>query len=491
MISRRRFLAGLGGGAGAALLGPFLRQAFATLPTPARFVFVVEGNCIEPVCFMSTGARTAIDAAATGSTVGRRWFPTLYGHASALVDTTGDLGTARALDPLLGGPGLSDLTSHAAVVLGLSSTITGGGHSTHFGALSCSRSRPSRAAGQTIDAYLATLPDVRGQTPFDAVRVGVDSSGARLANVTCAFDVGRSAPVTLDPRLAYDNLFGFLPGSSGATSFARRSDLLDFAHADVTAALATFPGNSAERAKLEQYLASLETVRQRQIDLAAVAAAIDPLDPTTAFASPEDPSTNPLYATGAHLDVLHAQFDNVAAALVGGLTNVAVITSGTGDSGFGRMVYGSVLQGYPALDNALERHDLHHLSSGSQPHIDAIHDVSREHVRRIADLARTLEATPEIGGGTMLDHTVIVYLPDNGEQHHSTASEWPVLLVGGQGLGLHTDGRTVVYPGVDRTNNRQLSNLFNTLAHAAGNPLDTFGQEGQTRIAPGPLSELL
>lgn len=40
--------------------------------------------------------------------------------------------------------------------------------------------------------------------------------------------------------------------------------------------------------------------------------------------------------------------------------------------------------------------------------------------------------------GTMLDHTVIVYRGDNGEEHPSTATEWPVLLIGGGALGLQT-----------------------------------------------------
>jgi hypothetical protein len=35
-----------------------------------------------------------------------------------------------------------------------------------------------------------------------------------------------------------------------------------------------------------------------------------------------------------------------------------------------------------------------------------------------------------------------------------------------------------------------VSNLFNTLGHAAGVPLDDFGAEGLTRVAEGPLSEL-
>ncbi len=486
-LTRRRLLAGLGAGAGAALLGPFFRQAFASQGGPCRFVIVMEGNCIEPSALMSPDTRAALQAQTSDDLTGRRWMPREYGHTSTMTVNTGDLASARALSALAAGPSAIDLVSRSAVVLGLSSTITGGGHTTHFGALSSTRSTPARPSGPTIDAVLAAVPGVRGITPFDAVRVGIDDSSNRLGNVSCAFEEGRSAPVTLDPDLVYANLFGFVEGSSGHDAFQKRSDLLDFAHTDVTEALGAFSGNSAERAKLEAYLSSIEVVRQRQDDLQALAATYDPTNP---FPAPEDPSTNPLYASSDKLDRLQAQFDNVQAALIGGLTNVAVITSGTG-GGFSRMTYQEILQNYGSIDTNLERHDLHHGSGGQQDWIDAIHDVSGAHVQRIAGLARALDAVPELTApGTMLDHTLIVYLPDNGEQHHSQAMEWPVLLIGGSALGFQTDGRSVIYPGIDQTNNRQLSNLFNTLGHSVGLDLNDFGKEGETRIAEGPLSEI-
>jgi hypothetical protein len=486
-ISRRGWLTGFGLGAGALMLQPFMRQAFAMALPARRFVFVVEGNCIEPITLTSQQTQLDIDAQATSASIGMRWSYNRYGHSAPIEVAAGELNTAKALDHLG-----TDLSAKSAVLLGLSSRITGGGHSSHFGALSSSRSTSSRPAGQTIDAWLSLQAAVRGTTPFDAVRVGMDDSNGILANYACAFAAGRSAPVTLDPTLAHNNLFGFIPGSAGETSFARRSMQLDFALDDVNAALATFPGNSRERAKLEAYLDSLLVIRQRQDDLSAVAAAIDPLDPSTAFPAPEDPSTNPLYGTGDHFDILESQFQNLTSALLGGLTNVGVITSGVG--AFAYVDYARVLQNHPGVPAGLQRHDLQHGAggdpAGTGAYVDAVHDVSREHVRLIANMARALDAVPE-GNGTMLDHTAIVYLSDNGEQHHSSASEWPVLVIGGSELGLRTDGRTIVYPGADHANNRQMSNLFNTLGYAAGGALDDFGEEGGTRITEGPLSELL
>ncbi|MEM9192496.1 MAG: hypothetical protein AAGF12_25200 [Myxococcota bacterium] len=117
--------------------------------------------------------------------------------------------------------------------------------------------------------------------------------------------------------------------------------------------------------------------------------------------------------------------------------------------------------------------------------------MSRSYVRMIANLARSLAATPEASGdGSMLDNTLILYMSDNGEKHHSKAEEWPTLLVGGNNLGFKTDGRTVIYPRFGAANNRQMSNLFNSLGHAAGADMNEFGMEGSQRIAPGPLSEI-
>jgi len=387
-----------------------------------------------------------------------------------------DLGDAMALDSLKANGPDPSLVADSLVLHGLSSKVTGGGHTTHHGALSCTRSGPGRPGGPTIDAVLAALPQVRGSAPFDAVRLGIDASRGSLAHSTCAYGEGRAAPVVINPSMAFTNLFGSVASAAGKRAFRERGELLDFAIADVKRAEAAFSGGSDERAKLEMYLASLETVSQRQARLLEMESVLEDL-------APAGPDANPLYTSTRPLERLQSQFDLATAALVGGLTNVAVITSGTGDA---------FNLGYSSIIRDVGRHDLHHGSSANPTYRDAIHQVSRTHVSMVAELARTLQSTPEVGGeGSMLDHTVIVVMSDNGEQHHSTASEWPILMVGGFHMGLRTGGRTVIYPGVgDSRNNRQVSNLFNTLGHLAGEDMNAFGAEGASRIAMGPLAEL-
>jgi hypothetical protein len=468
-MKRRQFLAMLGSSVGASLISPY---AMSTTLAPKRFVFVVEGNGLDPIGLISTQTLAAIQSESTDSLDGRRSFSSLYGHAGPIVET-GDLGTAPCLSPLLSTAGSQlDLTTRSSVTLGLSSKITGGGHVTYFGGLSSTRSSSSRPAGPTIDAVLGAISDVDEAMPFDVLRVGVDAGTEALRNTVCAYSTGRPAPVVVDPIQAYNSVFGSVAGPAGAAAFRRRGELLEHAWEASLGSLARTTNSNARR-KLTAYRDSLDTLRSRQSQLQQMA-------PVLELVAPEDPATNPLYASQDSLLRLQSQFELVTAALIGGLTRVAVITAGAG---------GKFDMAYPSLVPELTRHDLHHLAGGDLSLVPHIHAVTRRHVELIADMARTLALVSE-GDGTMLDNTVIVFLSDNGERHHGEAIEYPVLMVGGQAMGLHNDGRTTVFPGVKHANNRQLSNFYNTLGYAAGMQLDDFGGEGPTRIAYGPLAEL-
>ncbi|PZR10497.1 MAG: hypothetical protein DI536_19835 [Archangium gephyra] len=459
-MKRRTLLKGLGAG----LFAPLFNEAFAQTMKPARLVIVMECNGIYPETFLSTGARTAIGAAGIGS---RRIFFNQYPMMPLTIP--GDaLATARSLTPLAASGGDASMVERSAVVLGLSSTITGGGHSSATGALSCAVA----GSAPTFDAVIA--PRLKRTAPFDCIRLGTSSSLTSIAYESCSFGPGRPAPILVNPRLAYETLFGTIVGGAGMGD--QRSQLFDFARDDVRAALAQFRGNSNERLKLERYLTSLEALRSRETLLKSMAPSVRPLLPVA-------PAMNPLLGgsgTPDSLNWLEAQFQIATSALLGGLTNNVVIASGT--SGFD-VRYDQY--------TAFARHDLQHGIDNSGNYT-AIASVTRKHVALIAQLARTLAATPEVNAsGSMLDNTIIVYMSDNGEQHHSEAREWPTLLVGGNALGFKTDGRTVVFPGDGRPANRQMSNLFNTLGHAFGDAsMNEFGREGDTRIAPGPLSEV-
>jgi hypothetical protein len=104
-----------------------------------------------------------------------------------------------------------------------------------------------------------------------------------------------------------------------------------------------------------------------------------------------------------------------------------------------------------------------------------------------------LQEIPE-GNGTLLDRTVILYLSDNAETHHSTCYEWPFVLFGGPAAGLREGGRIVLYPDYGKTGHKTINTLYNTLLYAAGGPRDDFGlldPNLDQLMHRGPLTELL
>lgn len=475
--TRRQFMKAAGAGMAGALFLPFYRQIFAMDGAPKRVVIFVEGNGTEPRNLLSSAAASALSAAGGDPDV--RHLYRSYAHDDVLEIANSGLASA----PSLSGLAQDSLESKSAVLLGLSSKITGGGHSTETGALSCARSPAGSPTDLTIDHWLASRNEIRKGTPFAAVRLGVVGGSTRLNYSTCAFGPNQPAPITCDPTAAFNSLFGSVAEGAGLQRFTEKRELLDFAVNDVQRALGRFSGNSLERQKLERYLESLEAMVDRQEIIQTMGDELEQL-------KPGEPGETPLYTSDAPLDRLQAQIDMATSALIGGLTNVVVIALGTGTRHFS-LEYPSLIDLYPDGD-MLGGHDARHAAEGgNSAFVQLLTAITERHVNLMASMARRLDSTPETSAnGTMLDNTVMLYMSDNGEKHHSRAEEWPVLAIGGQALGMQTDGRTVIYPRHGRDNNRQVSNLFNSLGHAAGVPLDDFGHEGSTRIAEGPLSEI-
>lgn len=475
VLSRRTLLQASALGLLASVGAPILRRARANGAGTPRVVIVVEGNCFYPRAVTSVAAKAAIEQAAGRSVGDDFFFSRSYEHDSPLVITGDPLATpAGSLGPLAsGGP---SLVSKSAVVLGLSNTVAGGGHSTFQGGLSCARGDEHATAAITIDALLAGR--LGTTTPFDAVRLGTAERN-ELAYNLCAQGPGHPVPITVNPVDAYHALFAAIVGGSNQAALDERARMLTFAREDVVSAISNFHGPIEQRLKLERYREAIDQSQARQARLAQMRGSVLPFVPA-------GPDSDARYTDADPLTRLEVQFELATAVLLGGLSNVVVLASGPG-GGLG-LVYRKVLaRHFSGSEAEMQRHALQHGLYGSDAYGQAILDVSAEHVKMIAKMARALDAKSE-GDGTVLDNTVIVYMSDNGEQHHSTAEEWPMLLVGGRKLGFQTDGRTVVYPRLGRGNHRQVSNLFNTLSHATGDTsLNDFGAEGASRIATGPL----
>jgi len=472
-LKRRNFVRALGLGAAGSILAPVLQSAVASAngSVPCRFVIFVEGNGLEPKAVHTTPIANAV--VGMSSMGGNRD----YTHEAPIVVPDADLSSARALVSLAE----AGIVNKSALVLGLSNQDAGGGHSSGHGALSCARQNGGIPQAMSIDHHLGQLPAVRREAPFDVIRLGM--GGGRLNYGLCAFDKAKPAPVIHDPTLAFNTLFGSVASGAGQEMFRTRGELLDIGRDDTTKALAAFSGNSRERAKLEAYLTSLEEMVVRRQKLEAMGAQLQAVKPV-------EPTDEPLYASTAPYDRLLVHTDMVAASLIGGLTNCAVVSCGGGNAW--ELTYPTLSALYPGGD-LVRGHTVRHSAAGQDPATGyhyLLHEVSKRNIDEMARLARALNAVGEPNGnGTMLDHTVMLYMPDNGEKHHSGCEEWAALVIGGGALGFNTDGRSIVYPRIGREQHREVENLFCTLAHAAGDELQGFGT-GQNRYAEGPLAEL-
>src|SRR6185369_6178154 len=199
----------------------------------------------------------------------------------------------------------------------------------------------------------------------------------------------------------------------------------DFLHDDLQRIEREVAG--PERAKVEQHVAAYESLRHRQSRLNEIENTL----------REHAPVVNDKYRSEVETDRLDAHFDLAAAALIGGLTNVVTIASGVG-SPFFVVRFGAL--GIPVSKHAIGHGESYNGKTWEEMAVT----IRRFHFELIARLMKKLQAVPE-GNGTMLDNTLIVYLSDAAEAHHSRCLEWPFVLVGNLGGKLKAS-RYVEYP---------------------------------------------
>lgn len=457
-MNRRDVLKGVTLSAGGLLLAPILNrmQAFAAgrPVAPKRFVFVVESNGVRPE-----------QLAPSGVTRDPRRQQANNGPAELIDVALADRDLPVSLEPI------SRYKNRVTIVQGLSGRVCGGGHSNNFGALGCfpTPGESRSIADETIDGALAkTIPGI-----FPHIGLGISKrleSGV-IYNIS-AIGPNRGLPTLCKPDQAYATLFGSVAGGRAREEFAAQNNLLDFMREDVRRVESNLAGE--EREQLGAYLESFEALRNRQSRLNEIEQTL----------RERGPVVNNKYTSAVETDRLDAQFDIGAAALICGLTNVLTLSSAAGINDFDITFRGLGLN--------IDKHSIGHGGSfQGRTWADLYNMIRRYHFTLIAELMQKLERVRE-GDGTMLDNTVIVYLSDGAEGHHSRCWEWPMVVIGNIGARLRT-GRYLDYPGYGQRGHRTTANLYVTLLHLAGSNRDSFGVADSTLRdldQHGPLSEM-
>jgi hypothetical protein len=323
---------------------------------------------------------------------------------------------------------------------------------------------------ETIDGALARqLP---GVFPFIGLGISKRPENSVLYNVS-AWAADKPLPHMVKPDQAYAALFGSVAGGAARQEFYARNNLLDFLREDVRRVENRIAG--PERAELGAYLETLDALRDRQSRLNEIEQTL----------REHAPAPNDKYTSAVETDRLDAQFDIGTAALICGLTNVMTISSAAGIRDFDICFTGLGL-----------KKGKHHTGHGGSQNGMTWYEVSqmirRFHFEQIAKMARRLEAMPE-GDGTMLDNTLIVYLSDGAEGHHSRCWEWPMVVLGNLSGKLRS-GRYIDYPAYGYKGHRTTANMYVTLLQLAGSSRTSFGipDPGLKDFDQhGPLEELL
>lgn len=461
--SRRQMLKGLSFGAGAVVLSPVLAQLKAEAAAAAgaaqalgksrRFIFVVEGNGLPWQQIQPVGISRAKEQ-----------------QRDKIIDIPlSDHALPRALEPI------NAWKDRVAIVQGLSGKIAGGGHSNNYGALgvyNCDGGvgNSGMAKSETIDVAIGKkLGGI-----FPHVGLGMIEQDSAVVYNCSAWDRGKPMPTTCQPMAAYGNLFGSVAGGDARAEFLSTTNVLDFLTDDIKKLRAAV--GSAEKDKLEAHLSAYESMRERQSRLNEIENTL----------RKHAPVLGDKYKSGVETDRLDAQFDLAAAALIGGLTHSVTLSSGVGDPFFSIKFTG--------LGINFAKHGIGHGGNFNGMSWDVMSTtIRRFHFELIARLMKKLEAVPE-AGGTMLDHTTIVYLSDAAEGHHSRCWEWPFVVIGNGG-GTLKGGRYIEYPYWGKPGHREIGNLYTTFLHTVGDKRSYFGQhepllKGEA-TSDGPLPELL
>ena len=304
---------------------------------------------------------------------------------------------------------LEPVKDRVTIIQGLSGRCTGGGHSVHSGALGQFRTSGANASphGVTIDYQLGAAAP--GILPW--VGVGMSSNAGRDATLQfSARAAHKPMPIILNPEKAYNAFFSVAAGGDREKDFHLKRNLLDYLVDDakkVQKQLGSVGGQ-----EIEAYLTAYDQLAQRQYQL---------LKNKERLAS-SAPKMDKRFESSVATERLKAQFEIATSALIGGLSNVATVTCAAAEIN---------AQPYLGIGINESNHSYGHMG-GNRRDSRGVPFYAKARgwlFSLITRMVKRLEAMPE-GDGTMMDNTIIVYMSDAPDTHHSTGYEWPLVIVG-------------------------------------------------------------
>jgi hypothetical protein len=281
----------------------------------------------------------------------------------------------------------------------------------------------------------------------------VDASGACDYGYACVYADTISwaspttpLPMTLDPRMAFENLFG--DGTTPEERMARQKvnrSILDWISHDVARLQKNL--GPADRNRLNSYLDDVREIERR----------IERIEKYNASGSARALPAAPLGVPDSYEEHVKLMFD---------LQVLAFMTETTRVSAF-KMSRDVSTRVFPESGIKLPFHPCSH--HGETPaKIADFAKLNRYHVSLIPYFLEKLKNTPD-GDGNLLDHSLVMYGSPLGDSNVHNHKRVPMFLAG------HANGNLKGNLHVRCEDGTPLANAYLTMLHKLGVNVETFG----------------
>jgi hypothetical protein len=293
-------------------------------------------------------------------------------------------------------------------------------------------------------------------TPLPSIQLCieyVDASGACDYHYACVYadtiswaSPTRPLPMIIDPRMAFENLFG--EGTTPEDRRARQkvnSSILDWISHDV-ARLQKNLGPS-DRKRLNSYLEDVREIERR----------IQRIEKYNASGEARTLPSAPLGVPDSYEEHVRLMFDLQALAFMTDTTRVSAF----------KMSRDVSTRVFPESSVKTPFHPCsHHQENPAK--IAEFAKLNRYHVSLIPYFLEKLKNTPD-GDGNLLDHSMILYGSPMGDGNVHNHKRVPVFLAG------HANGALKGNLHVRCPDSTPMANIFLTMLHKLGVNVETFG----------------
>jgi hypothetical protein len=316
--------------------------------------------------------------------------------------------------------------------------------------------------GPSVDQRIAEA--WAAPTPYRSLELGVQVGAADNWGRMIYQAANQPLPPIDDPVEVYNTVFSDLHTDPTvlAQQRARHKSILDAVGGEYTRISGQL--GSADKQRLDAHLQAVREIETRlTTDLTENNAACT--DPTVPMVDAQSNDSFPAVG-GVMMDLLTMAF-------ACDLTRVASLQWSRSVSQV-RFTWLGIPDGH---------HDLSHRSDTDSDAVNKLTQINTWYAQQMAGLISRLQSTPDAGGGTLFDNTMVLWTNELAKGNTHSRQDAPYVIAGNAG-GPLTTGRFLSYEGQGLNHN----NLHVSLLNALGIPDTSFGKADW---CTGPLTGLL